>query len=64
MCEIQMKKAQNLIEYILIFSLIGVVGYFITSNIDFGKIKNYIFMRPGSQDAGGGYSIKIEAMTK
>lgn len=56
-----MKKAQNLIEYILIAALMAAFGYMALSKMDFGKIKNYVFMRPASSSDPA--KIDIEAMT-
>ena len=55
-----MKKAQNLIEYVLIFMLIAVVGGFAVSKFDYSKVKNFVFARP----VGNGSQVSIEAMTK
>jgi len=55
-------KAQNLIEYILIASMIALAGYLFVSKFDMQKIKNYVFMRPA--DSTDSTKIKIEAMTK
>ena len=57
-----MKKAQTLLEYILIFAMVAVVvGYGIASKIDYKNIKNYVFMRPASSTDSS--KIDIEAMT-
>lgn len=55
-----MKKAQNLIEYILIFLLIAVFGAVAVSKFDYSKVKNFVFARP----VGNGSQVSIEAMTK
>jgi len=57
-----MKKAQNLVEYALIFSLVAIVCLVFTSKMDLRAIKNYIFMRPA--DSTDSTKINIEAMTK
>lgn len=62
-----MKKAQNLLEYILIFAMVAIAGYFFVSKFDFKNIRNYVFMRPASTGTVNGVSgtrIKIEAMTE
>jgi len=56
-----MKKAQNLVEYILIFLLVAVAGYMFVSKMDLKSIKNYVFMRPADSS---GTQITVEAMTK
>lgn len=56
----RVRKAQNLVEYILIFALVGVVCFFVASKIDLNKLKNYVFVRPVGSDG----KINIEAMTK
>lgn len=57
-----MKKAQNLLEYILIFAMVAtVIGYGFVSKFDFRAIKNYVFMRPA--DSSDSTRIKIEPMT-
>lgn len=56
-----MKKGQNLLEYVLIFAMIAVVGSLVVSKFDLRTIKNYVFMRPA--DSTDSSKIKIEAMT-
>lgn len=56
-----MKKAQSLLEYILIFSVVAMAGYVISSKMDFKALRNYVFVRPADSTTG---VIKIEAMTK
>lgn len=56
-----MKKGQNLLEYILIFSLVAVAAYAVLFKFDFKAIKNYVFMRPADSDNSN--QITIEAMT-
>ncbi len=57
-----MKKAQNLLEYILIAALIATaIGYGFVAKIDLKKIKNYVFLRPS--DPSNSTRIKIESMT-
>lgn len=56
------RKGQNLIEYILIFTLVVVAGYAMVSKFDLKSIKNYVFMRPA--DSTDKTLIKIEAMTE
>ena len=58
------KDGQNLIEYILIFALIAMAGYFFVEKFDFQKIKNYVFNRPTYKDTNGYEKIKIESMTE
>ncbi len=57
-----MKKAQNLLEYILIFAMIAIAAYGFVFKLDLKKIKNYVFMRPA--DSMDSTKIKIEAMTE
>lgn len=56
-----MKKAQNLLEYILIAALFAFFGYIAVSKFNLPAIKNYVFMRPA--DSADPAKIKIEAMT-
>lgn len=57
-----MKKAQNLIEYILIAAMVAVIlGYGFVGKMDFNKLKNYVFIRP--TDSTDSSKINIEAMT-
>lgn len=57
-----MKKAQNLLEYILIAAMVAVcIGYGFAGKLDYKKIKNYVFMRPA--ESATSTKIKIEAMT-
>jgi len=58
------RKAQNLVEYILIATMFAVVCVTIIGYMDLSKLKNYIFARPGIKDASGKYTIEIEPMTK
>ncbi len=61
-----MKKAQNLLEFILIFALIAIAGYAFSSKFDLKKIRNHVFMRPATEQTINGDTstrIKIEAMT-
>jgi len=55
-------KAQNVLEYILIASLIAISGYLFVSKFDLQQLKNYVFMRPS--DSTDSTKIKIEAMTQ
>jgi len=55
-------KAQNVLEYILIASLIAISGYLFVSKFDLQQLKNYVFMRPA--DSTDSTKIKIEAMTQ
>lgn len=55
------KNAQNLLEYILILSMIAVAAYAFVFKFDLKSIKNYVFMRPA--DSANSSQIKIEAMT-
>ena len=54
-----MKKAQNVVEYLLIFMLVTIMGYMFFSKTDIKKLRNYMFNRPST-----GSEITIEAMTK
>lgn len=56
------KKAQNLLEYILIFALVAVAGAAFATKFDLKKIKNYVFNRPA--DATDSTKITIEPMTE
>lgn len=56
------KKAQTLIEYILIFALISVVAFTFVAKFDFNGIKNYVFIRP--VDSTDSTKIRIEPMTE
>lgn len=56
-----MRKAQNLIEYALIFMFVAVMGYLAVSKIDISNIKTYVFNRPAG--VKGSSQISIEAMT-
>lgn len=70
-----MRKAQNLLEYILIAAMLAIAGYAFVSNFDMKALKNYVFMRPEQEDTihlkdenGNDKEvklnlIKIEAMT-
>lgn len=53
-----MKKAQNLLEFILIVTLVAVAGGVFVSKFDFNKIKSQVFMRPASSSG-----IRLEPMT-
>lgn len=55
------KSAQNLLEYVLIFSFVAIAAVGIATGFDFNKLKNYIFMKPA--DANDPSKITIEAMT-
>ena len=57
-----MKKAQNLLEYILILMLVVLAAYTFTTKMDLKSIKNYVFGRPA--DSAHPTEIKIEEMTK
>lgn len=56
------QRAQNLLEYILIFAMVAIAGYFFVTRFDFTQIKNYVFNRPA--DAANPTRIKIESMTQ
>ena len=56
-----MKKAQNMLEYLLIASIVAVACYMFVSKFDLKSIKNYVFMR--TPDATDTTKIKIEPMT-
>ena len=62
MKKVKTLKAQNLLEYLLIASLVAVVGYGFVARFDLQKLKNYVFMRPA--DSTDTSKIKIEAMTE
>lgn len=53
-----MRKAQNLLEFILIVTLVAVAGGVFVSKFDFNKIKSQVFMRPASSSG-----IRLEPMT-
>lgn len=56
------KKAQNLLEYILIAAMVAVIlGYAFVGKMDYNKLKNYVFIRPA--DSTDSSRINIEAMT-
>lgn len=57
------KKAQNLVEYLLIFAMVAFFCAFaFAGRFNFAALKNFVFNRPtDSSDAG---KIKIEAMTE
>lgn len=55
-----MKKAQNLLEQVLIVAFVAIVCYTVASKFDLKTLRNYVFIRP-ADDAG---QINIEAMTK
>lgn len=60
------KKGQNLIEYILIASLVALVSVIIVTKFNIVKLRNYVFVRPASSDTTNEVTstkIKIEAMT-
>lgn len=54
-------KAQNLMEFILIFSLVAVACFGFVMKFDFGKFKNYVFQR--ETDSSDNTKVKFEAMT-
>jgi len=56
-----MKKAQNLLEYMLIGMLVAMAGYVFASKIDMSKLKSYMFGAPQGKNST---TITIEAMTK
>lgn len=56
------KKAQNLLEYILIFAMVAIAGYGFVAKFDLKKIKNYVFERP--TDSADSSKIKIDSMTE
>ena len=55
------KKAQNLLEYLLIFMMVALAAYMFSSKMNLTSIKNYVFVRPA--DSANPSHIKIEAMT-
>ena len=58
------KKAQNVLEYILIFAMVAAGGYAFVTKFDFKTLRNYDFMRPvDSSDTTNGTKIRIEPMT-
>lgn len=60
------RNAQNLLEYILIFAMVAIVGYAFVSHFNMTNIRNYIFKRPASESTVNGVTstkINIEAMT-
>ena len=56
-----MKKAQTVVEYVLIAALVAIVSATFASKMDLKAIKNYVFMRPAGSTPG---QINIEAMTQ
>lgn len=60
---IQKKKqlAQNLMEFILIFALVAIACFGFVMKFNFGKFKNFVFLR--QTDSADKTKIKIEAMT-
>ena len=56
------KKAQTLVEYVLIFVLVSLIAYTFVSKFNFQAIKSYVFMRP--VDSTNSSKIKIEPMTE
>ena len=57
-----MKKAQNLLEYILIFMVVVLTAYIFASKFDLTTLKNFAVL--GTKSATDASHIKIEAMTK
>jgi hypothetical protein len=57
-----MKKAQTLLEYVLIVAFMALLAYVTASKFDLKTLKNYVFMRPA--DTSNPSQINIEAMTK
>lgn len=57
-------KAQNLVEYILIFGMIALASYAFVSHFDLAKLRNMIF-RPGSTTSttSGRTTMSIGNMT-
>lgn len=62
--EKKFKNAQNLIEYILIGSIVALACATIIMMTDYSKLKNYVLSRPGIKDASGKNIIEVEPMTK
>lgn len=61
------KKAQNVMEYLLIASMVAIAGYYFTAKFDIKKLRNYVFDRPASTGTVNGVTgtrIKIESMTQ
>ena len=56
------KKAQNLMEYLLIAAMVAIAGYAFVTKFDFQNLKNYVFNRPA--DSADNTKIRIEAMTE
>lgn len=57
------KKAQNLVEYTLIFAMVAMICYFgFARKFNITSIKNFVFMSP--IDNADPHKIKIEAMTQ
>lgn len=54
-------KAQNLMEFILIFSMVAIACFGFVMKFDFKKFKNYVFLRP--TDSADSTKINFEAMT-
>lgn len=61
------RNGQNLLEYVLIFAMVAIIGYAFVANFDMQTIRNYIFKRPASESTVNGVTstrINIEAMTE
>jgi len=57
-----MRKAQTVIEYVLIAALVAIISATCASKMNLKSIKNYVFDRPS--DTTTPSQINIEAMTK
>ncbi len=53
-------KAQNLVEYGLIATVVALALFGAMRGVNFKKLKNYVFMRPADST---GSVIEIESMT-
>lgn len=56
------KRAQTLVEYILIFILVAIMAFQFAANFDFNAVRRYVFMRP--VDSTDSTKINIEPMTE
>ncbi len=57
------KKAQGLLEYILIFAFVAVIVVGFTTKFDLKIIRNHVFDRPASNQQNGTSTITLEPMT-
>ena len=55
------RRAQNVVEYALIFAIVAVAALMLSNRIDLKKVRDYVFVRPSSQTNPS--HIRIEPMT-